>query len=534
MLAETQEYHNRLAEQAHLLDLSNDAIMVRDTTGKIVYWNRGAEEIYGWTRAEALGKVKADLLQTEFPEPLEQINARLLRDGRWTGELIQTRRDGTRIDVATRWALDRDAQGRTSGVLITDNDITGRKQAEQKLRESEERFRTLGDNIAQLAWMADASGAVVWYNKRWYDYTGTTFKQMQGWGWETVHHPDHMETVKAKWKSHLQRGEPWQDAFPLRGKDGQYRWFLSHVVPIKDQQGRIVRWFGTNTDITEQKEFEGQLERLVAARTARLQETVGELEAFSYSISHDMRAPLRAMQGFAKILSEDYKDRLDAEGNELLGRIIRGSNRLDSLIRDVLAYSRVAKADIVLQPINLQRLIEDILPNHPEFQPPSAQIEVQAPLLSVWGHEAYLTQCVTNLLGNAVKFVREGMVPHVRIWTERLSGYALKAEAARTSGGEETVAPEALLSSAAKVRVWFEDNGIGIDPAHQDRIFQIFGQVHPGEKFGGTGIGLAIVRKAAQRMGGDVGVKSELGKGSRFWIILREAEYDDGSGDTVG
>ena len=379
MLSEIQKNQRDLAEQARLLNLSTDAIIVRDMQGIIVYWNRGAEEMYGWSHAEALGKLNAELLQTEFPEAVEQITEKLRRDKRWAGDLLQTRRDGGRVHVSTRWSLESDEQGNPLRVLITDTDITTRKQAEELMRSEAKR-----------------------------------------------------------------------------------------------------------------------LDALVQQRTARLQETIGELEAFSYSISHDMRAPLRAMQGYAQALLDDYKDRLDSEAAQYLDRIARASNRLDSLIQDVLAYSRVAKDEITLHPVDLERLIEDILSTRPEFQPPKSRIIVEKPLHTVLGHEAYLTQCVTNLLGNAVKFVPPDVLPEVRVRSERLNG---------------------------KVRLWFEDNGIGIDPAHHERIFQIFGQVYPEKKYGGTGIGLAIVRKAVQRMNGEAGLESGIDKGSRFWLSLGEERY---------
>jgi signal transduction histidine kinase len=214
-----------------------------------------------------------------------------------------------------------------------------------------------------------------------------------------------------------------------------------------------------------------------------------------------MRAPLRAMQGYAKALLSDYGDRLDSEARHYLDRISRAANRLDLLVQDVLAYSRVAKGEISLHPVNLERLLEDIISTTPEFQEPKARVTVVKPVYRVLGHDAYLTQCITNLLDNAVKFVPAERVPEVRIRAERVDG---------------------------KVRVWFEDNGIGIDPLHHERIFQIFGQVYPQKKYGGTGIGLAIVRKSVQRMNGEVGVVSSGDhQGSRFWLILNEVTDGD-------
>jgi len=160
MLEETQEYHLRLTEQARLLDLSNDAIIVRAPTGRIAYWNRGATETYGWSKEDAVGKTHEELLHTEYPFPKAQIFEILDQEGRWEGELVQTRRDGVKIHINTRWALDRTPDGRPGSVLISDNDITERKYAEEALRESEERFRAMGDNIPQLAWMTNPAGEI--------------------------------------------------------------------------------------------------------------------------------------------------------------------------------------------------------------------------------------------------------------------------------------------------------------------------------------------------------------------------------------
>jgi signal transduction histidine kinase len=238
------------------------------------------------------------------------------------------------------------------------------------------------------------------------------------------------------------------------------------------------------------------LEQRVAERTRKLEETISELEAFSYSVSHDLRAPLRAMHGYSHVLIEDFSEGMDQEAREYIRRILTASERLDRLIQDILTYSRFARSDIEVSSIGLESLVNDIVQQYPSLQSPRAEVEVQAPLLSVTGHVASLTQCVSNLLTNAVKFVTPGTVPRVRIWTE-------------------------LVDSC--VRIWIQDNGIGIPQAHQNRIFCMFERGPHAAAYEGTGIGLAIVKKAVERMGGKVGVQSEVGEGSKFWIQLAAA-----------
>ena len=238
-----------------------------------------------------------------------------------------------------------------------------------------------------------------------------------------------------------------------------------------------------------------ELESRVAQRTAALQETIGELEAFSYSVSHDLRAPLRAMHGYAEALLEDEKERLSPEGKEYLSRIQRAAARLDLLIQDVLAYSKVSKGNVQLERVDILPVIEDIVRSY--AQPTeSATIVIDQPMPAVLAHEAYLAQCISNILGNAIKFVAPNVRPKIHIWTESFDD---------------------------RVRINFEDNGIGFAPEHKQRIFQLFGRINPEGSFPGTGIGLAIVKKAAERMGGTVGVESEPNRGSRFWITLRKA-----------
>jgi len=229
-------------------------------------------------------------------------------------------------------------------------------------------------------------------------------------------------------------------------------------------------------------------------RAAKLRESIDELESFSYSVSHDLKAPARAIQMFAEALDEEEADKLSPTGKDYLTRIILSSKHLEKLITDVLAYSRMNVEPLAKTTVNVEGTIQEIINHNADFQAPKADIELIRPLQNIRGHAASLTQCLTNLLSNAVKFVRPGTMPHVKLWTESVDD---------------------------SVRLNLKDNGIGIAPEHQERIFNAFERLN--SEYAGTGFGLAIMRKAVERMGGRFGVESRPGEGSLFWIELPKA-----------
>ena len=313
---------------------------------------------------------------------------------------------------------------------------------------------------------------------------------------------------------------------PLQNKAGQ-RHEVEFVSNLYKEDAQDVIQCNIR-DITERKRTEdalghakvrlinqaAELERVVVERTATLRQTVGELQAFSYSVSHDMRAPLRAMRGFAQRLLDDYSSKLDERGVNHLQQIMRSAQRLDHLIQDVLSYSSVLHAKGLMGPVDLDGLMRDIIATYPNGQ--KAEFHIQGKLPKVLGNEAFLTQCFSNLLGNASKFVEPGTRPRIEIGAET-------QESVKRVAGEETADASTLPhSDAATVRIWIKDNGIGIARENHERIFRMFERIHPANEYEGTGIGLAIVRKAAERMGAKAGFESELGKGSRFWIQLRK------------
>jgi signal transduction histidine kinase len=247
-----------------------------------------------------------------------------------------------------------------------------------------------------------------------------------------------------------------------------------------------------------------KLEQMVAERTNQLQASIGELEAIAYSLAHDLRAPVRAIHGFTQLVLEMPHGQVSPPAVELLKRVVTAATRMDSLIQDVLALTTVIRRPVTPSHVNVEALIRSLIQERPELSPPRAEIKIESPLLPVFAHEAMLGQCLANLLSNAVKFVEHGTVPQVRVRTEELDA--------------TTPSPHPSV-----VRIWIEDHGIGIPAGAQDRIFEIFQRLNSTTHYSGSGIGLAIVRKAVERMGGRVGVESAPNKGSRFWLDLPKA-----------
>lgn len=303
-----------------------------------------------------------------------------------------------------------------------------------------------------------------------------------------------------------------------RRKDGTLLDISLTVSPIKDAEGRIIGASKIARDISDQKRSEKALREAnlkiqevnedlrrsrenlaneVRSRTVELRQTNEQLEELVYTIAHDLRAPLRAMQGFASLLMSDYGTKLDETAEDYCRRIVRSAASMDTLVRDLLAYGRVSRVELPEKSVNLQLAWERAMDQNAQgIREKHARLETVPPLLNVVAHESTLVQVLANLLNNALKFVAPGVTPEIRLRTEP--------------------------SGADKVKIILQDNGIGIQPQHCDRVFRVFERLD-GDRFPGTGIGLSIVRKGVERMGGTVGVESEVGRGSSFWIELRKA-----------
>lgn len=379
-------------------------------------------------------------------------------------------------------------------------EIEERRRAERTARESEERFRLLVEGARDYAMiLLDGDGRIASWNPGAERLLGFGESEALGMHFSILFSADDRAAGLPEHELDTARkaGSAPDERWHLR-KDGSRFWASGHTVVLRDEQGAVRGFAKVMRDLTGWKLSEEELERRVHQRTIELNEAVQELEGFSYSVSHDLRSPLRSIQSFTSFALEEAGPRLNDTERGYLERVRRSASRLDRLISDLLAYTRVSKTRVPLEPLCLDTLVDQILREHPEFNPPAAEIAVVEPLGRVAGNEAYVTQCVTNLLGNAVKFVVPGRVPRVKIWSERLG---------------------------PNVRLHVEDNGIGVPPEHAARIFQMFERLHPGAGYEGTGVGLAIVRRAAQRMNGSVGVHPAAeGTGSVFWLELPAAD----------
>ncbi|HEY6135610.1 MAG TPA: chemotaxis protein CheB [Rubrivivax sp.] len=394
--------------------------------------------------------------------------------------------------------------GEFRGYIGATADISERRRLLEAVRDSEERFRTLADNISQLAWMTHGDGWIFWYNSRWYEYTGTTLEQMQGWGWRGVHHPDHVDRVAAKFRDSLERGEPWEDTFPLLGVDGQYRWFLSRAIPIRGADGQVHRWFGTNTDVTQLRQIED-----------RLRDADRQKDDFLAMLAHELRNPLAAIQSTAEVLKLGAANGPTlAHAQQILERQTRHMAKLVDGLLDVARIAR-GKIDLDLEVVDIVPICRAAVTDAATSQGSTGrEFDINLPSKALWvqGDGIRLAQILNNLLSNACKFTPVGGV--------------IVVSASRD--GDHAV-------------VTVSDTGVGIDSDLLPHVFDIFrqGAQTVDRAVGGLGLGLALVKTLTDLHGGSVEAKSVgPGQGAEFVIRLpltRQAPRErEGNGKAVG
>jgi PAS domain S-box-containing protein len=494
-----------------LFESARDGILILDPgSRKITDANPFMSELLGYPRDELLGKElwEIGLLKDEQASRSAFGELKKTHYIRYEDLPLQNKA-GQRREVEFVSNL-YEADGRNV-IQCNIRDITERKRAAESLQESEERFHAIFNQAAAGIAQTDLSGRFTLVNKCYCDITGRKAKELLGIKMQDITHPDDLAPSLALMKKLKKEGCGYVIEKRYLRRDGGIVWVRNSVSRVNCSPPSGQYFIAVTQDITEHKRAERalsdakdeicrhalQLEQLVEERTGELRKTIRELEGFSYSVSHDMRAPLRAMQSFAQFLLEEYGGKLDEQGVHYLRQIMRSSVRLDRLIQDVLSYTKILHANLPMERVDLDRLVRDLVETFPNGHPIKPEIRVKGTLPGVMGNEALLAQCVSNLLSNGAKFVSPGTTPRLEVSAE-----AIKKDS---------------------IRVWFKDNGIGVAPENHDRIFGLFERIHPVGEYEGTGIGLTIVRKAIERMGAQVGFDSKPGHGSNFWILLKKA-----------
>jgi PAS domain S-box-containing protein len=413
----------------------------------------------------------------------------------------------------------RNVMGVTDGVVVLVLDVTdqvvARRQAEDlalQLQQSGAEFRTLAESMPQLAWSARADGFIDWYNRRWYEYTGTTLAEMQGWGWRSVHDAGLVDEVAARWSTAIAEGRDFEMEFPLRRGDGVFRWHLTRAVPLRDESGKVVRWFGTNTDIDDARRLQAERTNLLATAQGERERAEAANRAkdeFLATASHELRTPLNAILGWARLLRTGQRDASFYERG--VQTIERNAEAQIRLIEDILDGSRIitGKLQLDLRSVEVTALMRAAL----DALRPAAQakeivlsVELDTEGLRVSGDSERLQQVVWNLVNNAIKFTPQGGAVDVR--------------AARLDDELElTVA----------------DNGQGIEPEFLPHVFERFRQAESSttRRHGGLGLGLALVKHLIDAHQGTVEVESAgRGLGATFKVLL-PLEASSARGTTI-
>ena len=372
-------------------------------------------------------------------------------------------------------------------------------------RQSGEQLQLVTDAVPALISYLDRDERYLFNNRAYETWFGRPRADLQGKTLKEVLGDEAYQRIRPHLEK-VQRGElvSYEAELPYAGTT---RWIHADYVPDPGPDGRPRGFFALIVDRSDLhraqesvRQLNAALERRVQERTSELQDALRELESFSYSIAHDLRAPLRSMMGIGELLAEEFAGPLGPTGADYTQRIRNAARRMDLLIQNLLDYSRLTREELHMDTVDVDVVLKDLLAQMaPELEERKAKVQVDGPFPRLLVHRVTFVQVLTNLISNGIKFVAPGVEPRVRIRAER------RDEA---------------------VRLWVEDNGIGIDPQYRDRIFGVFQRLHAGSIYPGTGIGLAIVKKAMERMGGRVGLESEPGKGARFWIELKEATAD--------
>ncbi len=530
--AEAREALRRAGEELRVqsvaLQSAANAISITDRNGTIQWVNAAFERLTGYSAAELKGQSHR-LLNPGKQEPgfYQRLWQTISAGQVWRGEVINQRKDGTFYDEEMTIAPVRDARGDITHFIAIKQDVTERKRMEGQLRERNaeldaERARWQGvvEGIADEVWTCDANGQISVINLLAMPAMGlpefkgldllAVLQEVDIFNPDGQPRPAQDAPLLRSLRGEIVRGEE----IMVHRRTGKRCWRQFSCAPTRDGTGAITGAVAIVRDITEQKRTaqalheardelaraNADLERKVQDRTAQLVEANASLQTFAYTAAHDLRSPLRSIKSFSSIVLEECRAGLGEESCSLLERVAVSADQMSRLLEDLLEYSKMSQAELKLEPVDLDKAVGEALALlEGEIRGKNAAVTVVHPLPEVIGHAATVVLLINNLLSNALKFMAPGVQPQIRIWADR---------------------------AGDRIRLSVEDNAIGIAPEHREKIFGAFERLHGKEAYPGTGLGLAIVRIGAERMGGRVGVESEPGKGSRFWVELRAGDQE--------
>jgi PAS domain S-box-containing protein len=494
-ISERKKAEQEIAYQVNILAQVNDAVVASDENFVIKSWNAAAERMYGWKAEEVVGQVAEEVLRTEFSGTTREGAVQQIKgNGEFFAEVTQAHRNGSRFDVEAHTVTMLDETGRVTGFISVNRDITERKRAESAAFESAARYHRVLDSMMEGCQIIDFDWRYVYIN----EVAAEQGKRTQD---ELLHHTmmemyPGIENTELFTVLQQCRAEHTARRFENRFvfSDGSVGWYELSIQPVSEGI------FILSTDITQRKRTEAEIRRLnekleerVIERTAQLHVANQELESFSYSVSHDLRAPLRAINGYTRILLEDYTTSLDAEGQRVCQVIIDETQRMGKLIDDLLSFSRLARKEIQPAQVDMKALALSVF-GELTTEPARERIDFKVGKLPMtMGDPALLHQVWINLLSNAIKF---------------------------TSKRERAVIEVGSKRSEEDAIYYVRDNGAGFDIQYVDKMFGVFQRLHSEQEFEGTGVGLAIVQRIVQRHGGRVWAEGEVDKGATLYFSL--------------